>query len=148
MKKTISMMTALVLVFSLFLTPTCFAYENKNTTVEDLGNGITVERTVTVYDSLLRSSTKKATDTKVYKNNGVQIASVTLTVTFGYDGSRAWVVRASGSHSVERGWKYQNEDITNSGGTSALTAEIKSTKAPGIVGVDLSLTCSKSGSIS
>lgn len=148
MKKTISMMTALVLVFSLFLTPTCFACENKNTTVEDLGNGITVERTVTVYDTLLRSSTKKATDTKVYKNNGVQIASVTLTVTFGYDGSRAWVVSASGSHSMESGWTYSGQSISNSGGTSNLTASIRGSSISGIVPVDISLTCTKDGSIS
>lgn len=148
MKKNISMVTALVLVLSLCLAQTCFASELTQTTVEDLGNGITVETTTVVYDSFLRDSTKKASSESKFRYDGVLIGTVTLTATFGYDGSRAWVVSASGSHSVERGWSYRNEDISNSGGTSTLTAELKSTTGLGIVDVDISLTCTKNGSIS
>lgn len=48
MKKMISMLTALALVLSLCLIPTCSAYGRENTKVVDLGNGITVETTTTV----------------------------------------------------------------------------------------------------
>lgn len=146
MKKTISMLMALVLVLSLSLAPMCSAYEYVETV--DLGNGITAEVSTTVYESLLRSSTRKASRTATFKNNGKEIATVTLTATFGFDGSRVWVVSASGSHTTESGWRYQNEDITNSGGTSNLTAEIKSTTGLGVVPVDISLTCTKDGDIS
>ena len=143
MKKMISMLTALALVLSLCLIPTCSAYGRENTKVVDLGNGITVETTTTVYDSLLRSSS-----TSKFKNNGELIATVTLTATFGYDGSRAWVVSASGSHSMESGWTYSNQSISKSGGTANLTADIKSTTGLGAFPVDISLTCSKDGDIS
>lgn len=147
MKKLISTLMALALVLSLCLVPTS-AHELEKTTVIDLGNGITVETTTTVYDTLLRSSTQKASSTSRFKNNGELIATVTLTATFGYDGSLAWVVSASGSHTVESGWRYQNQDISNSGGTSNLTAEIKSTTGLGVVPVDITLTCTKDGDIS
>ena len=148
MKKMISMLTALALVLSLCLIPTCSAYGRENTKVVDLGNGITVETTTTVYDSLLRSSTQKASSTSKFKNNGELIATVTLTATFGYDGSRAWVVSASGSHSMESGWTYSNQSISKSGGTANLTADIKSTTGLDSFPVDISLTCSKDGDIS
>lgn len=148
MKKMISMLTALALVLSLCLIPTCSAYGRENTKVVDLVNGITVETTTTVYDSLLRSSTQKASSTSKFKNNGELIATVTLTATFGYDGSRAWVVSASGSHSMESGWTYSNQSISKSGGTANLTADIKSTTGLGAFPVDISLTCSKDGDIS
>ena len=113
-----------------------------------MGNGITVETATTVYDSLLRSSTQKASSTSKFKNNGELIATVTLTATFGYDGSRARVVSASGSHSMESGWTYSNQSISKSGGTANLTADIKSTTGLGAFPVDISLTCSKDGDIS
>ena len=100
------------------------------------------------YDSLLRSSTQKASSTSKFKNNGELIATVTLTATFGYDGSRAWVVSASGSHSMESGWTYSNQSISKSGGTANLTADIKSTTGLGSFPVDISLTCSTDGDIS
>lgn len=82
------------------------------------------------------------------KNNGEEIATATLTATFGYDGSDAWVVSSSGSHTVEPGWSYSGERISHSGGTATLTATIKSTKGLGQFPVNISLTCSKDGDIS
>lgn len=148
MKKTISLLAVLALVLSLSLAPMCAAYESVETVYSDLGNGITMETTTTLYDLLLRSNSRTASRTATFKNNGVEIATVTLTATFGFDGSRAWVVSASGSHTVESGWTYRNQSISNSGGTSNLTAEIRSTKVPGILDVDISLTCSRNGEIS
>lgn len=148
MKKIIPMLTALTLIASLFLSATCSAQEYTVTKVQDLGNGVTVETVVTVEDALFRSYTRRASTKNTYKNNGTEIATVTLTATFGYDGSDAWVVSSSGSHTVESGWSYSGERISDSGGTATLTATIKSTKGLGQVPVDISLTCSKNGDIS
>ncbi len=148
MKKNIPMLTAFVLIMSLFLSSTCSAQERTVTRIQDLGNGITVETVITVEDSLSRSSTKRASSTSTFKNKGEEIATVTLTATFGYDGSDAWVVSSSGSHTVEPGWSYSGERISDSGGTATLTATIKSTKGLGQFPVDISLTCSKNGDIS
>ena len=59
MKKMISMLTALALVLSLCLIDLFRLRAGEYEMVVDLGNGITVETTTTVYDSLLRSSTRK-----------------------------------------------------------------------------------------
>ena len=146
MKKILSMVTVLALL-CVVLTISAMARQEVHTSVTDLGNGITVERTITV-NELSRSSTKKASSVNTYKNNGEEIATVTLTTTFDYDGTRAWVISSSGSHSVESGWTYKNENITNSGGTSRLTAELKSTTGLGRVPVDIDLVCTKNGEIS
>lgn len=146
MKKKISMLLAAVLMLTLTLATTGFAYEYEETT--DLGNGITVETSLTVHHSLLRDNTQTASRTSTFKNNGVLIGTVTLTATFGYDGSRAWVESASGSSSMESGWSYRNQSISKSGGTATLTADIKNTSIGGVVPVNISLTCSKNGTIS
>lgn len=115
----------------------------------DLGNGVTVESTITVYESvspLSVMSTKSATKTDVYKYNGTQIASVSITASFGYDGSSSWVNSASVSKSISCGWTYSNEDITTSGGTATVTATLK--KFPSDVSVYTYISCSPSGVIS
>ena len=147
MKKLFSMVTVLALLCVMFTT-SALARQEVRTSVTDLGNGITVERVITVNELDTRSSTKKASSVNTYKNNGEVIATVTLTTTFGYDGTRAWVVSSSGSHSVESGWTYKNENITNSGGTSRLTAELKSTTGLSRVPVNIDLVCTKNGEIS
>ena len=147
MKKLFSMVTVLALLCVMFTT-SALARQEVRTSVTDLGNGITVERVITVNELDTRSFTKKASSVNTYKNNGEEIATVTLTTTFGYDGTRAWVISSSGSHSVESGWTYKDENITNSGGTSRLTAELKSTTGLGRVPVDIDLVCTKNGEIS
>ena len=147
MKRIVSLLTVLVLTCTMFSTP-AFAYRHTETTLIDLGNGLTAEQTITVYDQDFRASTKRASATMEYKNNGEKIGTVTLTATFGYGGSDAWVVSASGSHTLEPGWSYSGERISDSGGTATLAATIKSTKGLGQFPVDISLTCSKNGDIS
>lgn len=118
------------------------------TTVEDLGNGITVESTIIIEDAspLSLMATKKATKQDVYKFNGSQIATVSITASFGYDGSSSWVNSASVSKSVSSGWTYSNESITTSGGTAAVTATL--TKNPYNVAVYTYISCSPDGEIS
>lgn len=123
----------------------------QTTSIEYLGNGITVETTTTVYQSLLRSSTKRATKESTYKNGSTTIATVTLDATFGYDGSSAWVVSASASHWVASGWTYESQSISTSGATARVTATLKKWLGPittDSVPVDDKLTCSLNGTIS
>ena len=58
------------------------------------------------------------------------------------------VVSASGSASMEPGWTYSGERISDSGGTAYLSATIKNTSGQIKVSVDIDLTCSKDGDIS
>lgn len=120
------------------------------TTVTDLGNGITVESTIFVEEEFTPfslMSTIKATKQDVYKCSGSQIATVSITASFGYDGSSSWVNSASVTKSVSSGWTYSNESITTSGGTATVTALLKKT---GImtINVDTYISCSPDGEIS
>lgn len=152
MKKRIITIFLVVLMTAALLAPAANAdYILKNAvTVTDLGNGITVESTIFIEEEaspLSLMSTKKATKQDVYKNNGTEIATVSITASFGYDGSTSWVNSASVSKSVASGWKYSNEDITTSGGTATVTALLKKT---GVVTVNVYtyISCSPDGDIS
>ena len=59
MKKLFSMVTVLALLCVMFTT-SALARQEVRTSVTDLGNGITVERVITVNELDTRSSTKKA----------------------------------------------------------------------------------------
>ena len=148
MKRSISMFTFLSLVMSLLLSSTCSAQARTVAETRDLGNGVTVETVIVVDDDFLRSSTKRASISSTFKYYGEKAGTVTFTATFGYDGSRAWVVSASGSASMEPGWTYSGERISDSGGTAYLSATIKNTSGQIKVSVDIDLTCSKDGDIS
>lgn len=105
-----------------------------------------VEITTTVYDLLARSSSRRADKTATVKYENNVIAEVTLSVNFGFDGSSAWVISTSSSHTTYNGWSYGNENITTSGGTATLTATL--TKLFNRAPVNISLTCSPTGQIS
>ena len=79
------------------------------------------------------------------------VATVTLQASFGYDGSSAWVISDSASHSTVSGWSYGSESLDASGNTASLSATL--TQWSGIipiqtVDVNISLTCSPTGEIS
>lgn len=105
------------------------------------------ETTLVVYDSMIRSSTRRAEKNTVYKYDGVEIASVTLEATFSYDGNTAQVVSASGSHTTSGGWSYKSESISKSGDTAELTAKLTKLLYPALA-VEISMTCTPSGQIS
>ena len=124
--------------------------EETVTIVKALENGITVESIITVHESFSAFSTmatKKATKTDTYKRNGTQIATVSITASFGYDGSSSWVNSASVSKSVSSGWTYSNEKITTSGGTATVTAILSKI---GVASMDIYtyISCSPDGEIS
>jgi len=139
---------SLILVLALLLAPSAQAasmsYEVEQ--METFEQGVTVERTIVVFESFSRSSTKRATITDTYKNNGTIIATVSLDVTFGYDGSTSWVVSKTSSSTVYGGWSYTSEKISTSGGNVSLSATLK--KGISSAPVSMSLVCSRSGAIS
>ena len=164
MKKLISLL--LVTALTLSISVPCFAQENSSdrhlepssssVSVQNLGNGLTVETKTTVWrdalhlDSLSAVSQKNASWTKTYRNNGSVVATVTLNAAFGYNGFSAGVIRSSASHSTASGWSYEGESLSNSGNTASLTAVLQQWLGiipVGTVNVDFSISCSPSGQI-
>ena len=66
MKKLFSIVTVLALLCVIFTT-SALARQEVRTSVTDLGNGITVERVITVNELDTRSSTKKASAKNTFK---------------------------------------------------------------------------------
>lgn len=149
-RRVISIFLGALITAAFFLLPAHADYSPGKavTTVADLGNGVTVESTIFIDDTspLSLMETKNATKQDVYKYNGSQIATVSITASFGYDGSSSWVNSASVSKSVSSGWTYSNENITTSGGTATVTASLK--KFPYNVAVNTYISCSPDGEIS
>lgn len=160
MKKLFSLF--LVLAMALSVSVSGFAQEtlpqkvqSSTVSTKDLGNGLTVETKTTIFSTVNAAragySARSATRTDTYKANGSTVATVTLTANFGYDGSSAWVISKSASHSTVSGWSYGSESLEAYGDTASLSAVL--TQWVGIipigtVDVDISLTCSPTGGIS
>lgn len=115
-------------------------------TVTTVYGDFEVEETLVVY-SAARSSTKSASKSQTIKYDGVVIADVTLHATFGYDRRTSWVVNAYSTRTTYGSWSYGSESITKSGGTSSLSAMLRNSNARNTP-VNISMTCSPSGSIS
>ncbi len=153
MKKRIFIVCLVALMTVTFLAPAAQAAYTPDevfSSVEVLDNGVTIETTLVIHGSIdiLRStSSKTATKTDVYKYNGTEIATISLTANFGYDGSSSWVNSSSVSKSIASGWTYSGENLSSSGGTATVTASLKKFLIT-TVGVNTSITCSPTGAIS
>lgn len=108
---------------------------------------IEVETILTVYPSVARNSTISADKTKNYYADGIKIATVTLSATFGYDWVGSWVDDASSSYSTYDGWSYKNESISTSGSTARLSAKLTKPLYSSH-SVSISLKCSADGTVS
>ena len=136
-KKICSTIVALVLVFCAMPFSQAQAANDPETLfyVEDLGNGITVETTITIYPGVTRNQSTSAISSSEFKNNGIT----------------AGVTGTEYSKSLASGWSYTNHKITttnvssSSGGTATLTATLKD--FPINVPVRLSLHCASNGAI-
>ena len=152
-KKVCSIFLAIALLIVVFPVTQAQASDMQDTTtfVEDLGNGITVETTITVYPGLTRNYSKSAVSVSEFKNNGTWIATVSLKAFFTYNHITAGVTGAEYAKSLASGWSYTNHKITtttvssSNGGTATLTATLKD--FPIKVPVRLSLHCSPDGVI-
>lgn len=119
--------------------------------IEDLGDGIVVKTTITVYPEMSRNSSKSAISSSEFTRDGAWIATVTLKAYFTYNGITAGVTGTEYTKSLASGWSYTNHKITttnvssSSGGTATLTATLKD--FPINVPVRLSLHCAPNGAI-
>lgn len=147
MKRKFSMVLALVLLVSSMALPTCAVepVREVQTITTEFGE-FQIETTLLVYDTVLYSNTVRTDKKQVVKFNGKTVGEVTLTATFGYDGSSAWVISADGSHVTYSGWSYGSESISKSGRKAKLTAKL--THSGDSIPVSISMTCSPSGQIS
>lgn len=123
-----------------------YTYRYSDVTYTEVGP-VEVETVLTVYDTFARSSTKRVQATQTVKYSGEVIAEVTLTATFGYNGTVSWVIGSSSSHTTYNGWSYGSESITSSGGTANLSA-ILTHLLHGRLAINISMTCSPTGEIS
>ena len=147
-KKVFSTVLALVLVFCAFPFSQAQAVEETSepiVIIEDLGDGIVVKTTITVYPEMSRNSSKSAISSSEFTRDGAWIATVTLKAYFTYNGITAGVTGTEYTKSLASGWSYTNHKITttnvssSSGGTATLTATLKD--FPINVPVRLSLHC-------
>ncbi len=150
MKKRICSICLAALATAFVLAPTAQAaavQEQQIVSYETLEDGVVVKTTLVIHESMLRSSTKRATKIMDYQYDGTDIASVSLTASFGYDGSDAWVNSTSVDHTTYDGWSYGSETVSESGGTANLSAKLTKLFHT-TVKVDISITCTANGVIS
>ncbi|MEY8230835.1 hypothetical protein AALA82_04380 [Oscillospiraceae bacterium 50-16] len=148
MKKNLTLMAVLFgLIFTMAL-PVGAASQTvcETKTVTTMCGDIEIEETLVVY-SVARSNTKSASKHQTYRDGGRVIAEVTLNATFGYDGKTAWVVSANTSRTTYSGWTYGSESISKSGNTASASAMLRHSNSYDTP-VNISMTCSPSGSIS
>ena len=151
MKKRSFVLALVILLVGVLTIPASAAepevvYESELVWVDGYGE-VEVETATTVYDSVMRSSTKTASKSKTYKSEGTVIATITLKTTFGYDGSNAWVSSTNVTKSLSTGWSYSGQSIDKNGGTVTLTAEVYKLLV-GTIPVEITMTCSPNGTIS
>ncbi len=124
---------------------------------KDLGNGFTMKTVTSVLNTNMKFRVNALSQTETYRrtsaveHDGSWVGSITLTASFGYNGSSAWVNSMSTSHSVASGWSYENESTWKSGGTANMSAAmIQRIAFITITETDpsVSMTCSPSGQIS
>lgn len=144
----ISFFLSLVLLAGLMVPAAYAAPESSRETevIHTEAGDFEIETTTVIYDSVARGSSKTAGRTHTIKYGGKVIAEVTLTATFGYDGTTAWVISANGSFRTYDHWIYSGETITKSGGTATLTATLSHASYDSVA-VNISLTCSPTGVI-
>ncbi len=120
--------------------------------VDELENGFVSETVIKVLPSLARDSAVKVDASSTIKDDaGAWVATVTLHVTFVYNGMTAGVSSVSYSKSLASGWSYTNHKITqstlstSSGADAKLTANLR--KILYNVPVSISVHCSPDGTI-
>lgn len=102
----------------------------------------------TVYESLLRASTKAAKQTGTgYDSNGSKVVSVTLSASFTYSSSSAKATKAASTYTIYKsGWKKDSVTSYCSGDTAYADGYFSSGSDD--CAINLSLTCDTQGNIS
>lgn len=146
MKKAMSILVTISLLVMALIVPSSAAYQEVKRETEEYGD-IRIETIFTVYDSVARDSTKTGEKTKNYYSGNDLIATVKFKVTFGYDGSKAWVNSTSVTKSTYSGWSYSNQSVDKNSNTASLSAELSKFPYEDVL-VEITMTCSPTGTIS
>lgn len=152
-KKICSLLLSIVFIFCALPIPRANAADEQETFtyVEDYGNGIQAETTVTIYPPTARNNSTSAASSSNFTNNGKWIATVTLKAYFTYNGMTAGVTGTEYAKLLASGWSYTNHKITTTtlstsdGGTAVLTAILKD--PPINIPIRLGLHCAPDGTI-
>lgn len=152
MKKIVSLLLALLLLFSLFtpvlaLDTAPAAAQTVSTQTAVLDNGWTVIEELTV-SGQARTASRAATKTQTISDNGKTIAIIAVTGVFRYDGTTVSVTsKVISRKDTYEGWSFSQSSFTSSGGTITLTGKL--TKPLNVAGsVNIKITCDKNGNIS
>lgn len=154
MKKNISLFLALTFLFGVMILPSSAVaseVQQETTIIHTDYGDVQVNDTLIISPSIQRSATVHADLIRTFTYDDEDIATVTLSADFGYNGLLSWVLSTDSSHTTSGGWTYKNETITTSTtstseGTVSLTAKLTKFLDSPIL-VDMSLTCSPSGGI-
>ena len=146
MKKLVSFALCVMMLCAAVLPAGAVQSDDRNILVTVSEDGrLEIVTVLELSNSLLRTS-RTAHKTSYVNYDGERIAEVTLTATFGYDGDEAWVEESESDYETYDGWRYGSEEIEDSGGTVTLSAML-SHITEGRIPVDISMTCSPSGTI-
>lgn len=153
MKKIVSILLLMVIMSGIFPSKTMavspvVAVDTEIIFLKDFG--MMNVKTVTAINSVMSDKTGVANVTRTYSANGMEIATVTLSVTFGFNGSNVWVISKSVTKNVSSGWTYSGQKVSLNGGTVTLTAQL-SHRDPATfvqVPVEITVTCTPTGQIS
>ena len=153
MKKIVSVLLLMVIMSGIFPSKTMaanpvVAVDTETIFLKDFG--MMDVTTVTAINSVMGNKTCVANVTRTYSANGIDIATVTLSVTFGFNGSSVWVISKSVTKNVSSGWAYSGQQISISGGTVTLTAQLSHRDISTFVQVpvEITITCTPTGQIS
>lgn len=146
-----ALITIICMFSSLFVShagqaPSSLYHHPKTFETVDLNDEITIEYTLTEFNSHTRSNTKTAGKKATFKANGKIVATIYLTATFTYNGSSATCTSASSTYSMSDGWSYSSRTTTRSGRTASTSAKIS--KNNEYFHANVTITCSNSGAIS
>lgn len=153
MNKLIAAIAAIALIFNLPIVanannlnqPNVISNENTKTTYLD--NGLIVRYEITEIPSNARANTRTAVKTANFETvDGKVITTVKLTASFSYNGSSATCTSANASYIMYDGWMYSNKNTTRSGNSATTTAKLS--KGRDYFNVNVTMSCSPSGSIS
>ena len=146
MKKLVSFALCVMMLCAAVLPAGAVQSDDRNILVTVSEDGrLEIVTVLELSNSLLRTS-RTAHKTSYVNYDGERIAEVTLTATFGYDGDEAWVEESESDYETYDGWRYGSEEIEDSGGTVTLSAQLTKA-AERTLNVDISMTCSPSGTI-
>lgn len=103
---------------------------------------------IVIHETLVRSSTKSATNIQTFTYKGDVIAIIAITGTFSYNGTSSSVISKSVSRlDTYNGWSFSQTSFSSEGGTISLVGGLKKFLYP-TVPVSFSLTCDRFGNIS